>query len=284
MTAGTRSGLVASAMGGISPKPGWLIFIAGVAVGGLLGASVARARSTDAGKARELTVFAAASLRDVFGKLGQAFEQTHPGVRVRFNFAGSQELRLQMEQGAPADVFASADLKQFEVARGGGLVGAPKIFATNEPVIVVPRSNPARVTSLADLARASRVVIGTPEVPIGSYTVQILDNARVPYGADFRSRVEARVVSRELNVRQILSKVALGEADAGIVYRSDARAAKDTVQVIEIPPALNVVAQYPIGGTLRAPSPDLAKEWVDLVTGPAGHASLSEFGFGKRKP
>ena len=262
---------------------GWLSCGIGAATLTLLAASSAGGAADAGGKRRELTVFAATSLRDPFGKLAEAFERSHPGVQVRFNFAGSQELRRQMEQGAPADVFASADLRQFDSARGGGLVGAPRIFTTNEPVIVVPRANPARVTSLADLPRVNRVVLGTPEVPIGTYTREILDKANARYGGDFRARVEARVVSLELNVRQVLTKVLLGEAEAGIVYRTDARAAKDAVQVVDIPPELNVVAEYPIAGTLRAPSPDLAKEWVDLLVSPSGQATLADFGFGKAK-
>jgi len=255
-----------------------------VATAVLLAATTARGVSDGGkGKGRELTVFAAASLRDAFGRLGEAFERANPGVRVRFNFAGSQELRTQMENGAPVDVFASADLRQFDAARGGGLVGAPKIFATNEPVIVVPRANPARVAGLADLPNASRLVIGAAGVPIGAYTLQILDKAQARYGADFRARVEMKVVSRELNVRQVLNKVSLGEADAAIVYRTDALSAKDAVQVIDIPAELNIVADYPMATTLRAPAPDLAKAWVELVTGPTGQATLSEYGFGKGK-
>ena len=255
-----------------------------VAMAVLLVATIARGVPEAAtGKGRELTVFAAASLRDAFGKLRESFERSHPGVHVRFNFAGSQELRMQMENGAPVDVFASADPQQFDAARGGGLVGAPKIFATNEPVIVVSRANPAKVTGLADLATVKRLVIGAPGVPIGTYTLQILDKAKAKYGADFRTRVEAKVVSRELNVRQVLNKVSLGEADAGIVYRTDARSAKDTVQIIDIPADLNVVAEYPMSSALRAPAPDLAKAWMELVTGPTGQATLGEFGFGKSK-
>jgi molybdate transport system substrate-binding protein len=247
--------------------------------------AVAAQGSSDAStsKPRGLTVFAATSLRDAFGKLGESFERTHPGVHVRFNFAGSQELRTQMENGAPVDVFAAADLQQFDAARGGGLVGAPRIFATNEPVIVVPRANPARVTGLADLATVKRLVIGAPGVPIGAYTLQILEKAKARYGADFRTRVEAKVVSHELNVRQVLNKVSLGEADAGIVYRTDARSAKDAVQAIEIPPDLNVIAEYPMSSALRASAPDLAKAFVELVTGPTGQATLGEYGFGKSK-
>jgi len=227
-----------------------------------------------------LTVFAAASLRDVFGDLGTTFEREHPGVKAQFNFAGSQELRTQIEQGAPADVFASADTKHMDAAHKAGLVHAPKLFATNTPVIVVPADNPANVKSLADLAAVKRLVIGTPEVPIGKYTLEILDRARARYGADFPARVQARVASREFNVRQVLTKVRLGEADAGIVYRTDARSAGDKVLIIEIPPELNVMAEYPIATVARAPNAELARDWVSLVTGPAGQKALQSAGFG----
>ena len=227
-----------------------------------------------------LTVFAAASLRDVFGSLGATFERENPGTKVRFNFAGSQELRTQMENGAPADVFASADSKHMDAAHKAGLVDAPKPFATNAPVIVVPADNVAKVRSLEDLATVKGLVIGAREVPIGIYTVQILDKAKARYGADFPSRVQARVVSRELNVRQVLTKVALGEADAAIVYRTDARSAGDKVRIIEIPTELNVVAEYPIAILTRAPNPALARAWVALVTGPHGQAALRDAGFG----
>jgi molybdate transport system substrate-binding protein len=227
-----------------------------------------------------LTVFAAASLRDVFGSLGATFEREHPGVKTQFNFAGSQELRLQIEQGAPADVFASADIRHMDAAHKAGLVDAPKLFATNAPVIVVPADNPARVESLVDLARVRRLVTGTPEVPIGRYTLQILDKAKSQYGADFPTRVQARVVSRELNVRQVLTKVMLGEADAGIVYRTDAASAGDKVRIVEIPAELNVVAEYPIAALVRAPNAELARAWVALLTGPKGQAALERAGFG----
>jgi molybdate transport system substrate-binding protein len=229
---------------------------------------------------RALTVFAAASLRDVFASLGPTFERENPGAKVQFNFAGSQELRTQMENGAPADVFASADSKHMDAAHEAGLVEAPRPFATNAPVIVVPADNPAKVRSLEDLATVKRLVIGGREVPIGIYTLQILEKAKERYGADFPSRVQARVVSRELNVRQVLTKVALGEADAGIVYWTDARSAGDKVRIIEIPTELNVVAEYPIAALTRAPNPALARAWVTLVTGPHGQAALKEAGFG----
>jgi molybdate transport system substrate-binding protein len=232
------------------------------------------------GTGTTVTVFAAASLRDVFGALGTAFEREHPGTKVQFNFAGSQELRTQIEQGAPADVFASADNKHMEAARKAGAVDVPTPFATNAPVIVVPVDNPGKVSSLKDLATVKRLVIGTPEVPIGNYTLQILEKAKSSYGADFPTRVQAHVVSRELNVRQVLTKISLGEADAGIVYRTDARSAGEKVRVIEIPPELNVMAEYPIATVTRAPQPQLARAWVALVTGPTGQAALKAAGFG----
>jgi molybdate transport system substrate-binding protein len=227
-----------------------------------------------------LTVFAAASLHDVFGELGSTFERAHPGVKAQFNFAGSQELRTQIEQGAPADVFASADPKHMDAAHRAGLVDAPKLFATNAPVIVVPADNPAKVKSLADLTTVKRLVIGTPEVPIGAYTLQILDKARSFYGADFPKRVQERVASREFNVRQVLAKVSLGEADAGIVYRTDARSAGDKVRIVEIPAEFNVVAKYPIATVTRTPNAELARAWVALVTGPTGQVALERAGFG----
>jgi molybdate transport system substrate-binding protein len=236
--------------------------------------------SEDAGPGGGLTVFAAASLRDAFGQLAGRFEREHPGSRVRFNFAGSQELRTQLENGAPADVFASADTRHMDLARTSGLVEPPRLFATNAPVIVVPADNPGKVATLADLPTVKRLVIGAPEVPIGAYTLQVLERARGQLGADFPARVQARVVSRELNVRQVLTKVMLGEADAGVVYRTDARSGGDRLRMVEIPPELNVVAQYPIAVVRRAPQPELARDWVALVTGPAGQEALAELGFG----
>ena len=248
----------------------------------VLDAGPAIAAAPDRGRAggATLTVFAAASLRDVFGELGSTFERAHPGVKAQFNFAGSQELRTQIEQGAAADVFASADTKHMDAARRAGLVDAPSVFATNVPVIVVPADNPAKVKSLADLTTVKRLVIGTPEVPIGAYTLRILDKARSRYGADFPKRVQARVASQEFNVRQVLAKVSLGEADAGIVYRTDARSAGDKVRIVEIPGGFNVVAEYPIATVTRAPNAELARAWVALVTGPTGQVALERAGFG----
>ena len=132
---------------------------------------------------------------------------------------------------------------------------------------------------LADLPRAERIVVGAPEVPIGSYTLQILRRAAGKLGADFPMRVEAKIVSRESNVRQVLAKVQLGEADAAIVYLSDALAARGKVAVVEIPPELNVMAEYPIAALKAAPHPDLARRFIELVRSPAGLSDLHEAGF-----
>ena len=228
---------------------------------------------------KELNVFAAASLREAFAELARLFETRHPATKVQLNLGGSQELRTQIEQGAPADVFASADEKHMQALVLAKLAAGPRVFARNEPVLVVPKGNPAGLAGLADLPKARRIVIGLPEVPIGAYTLRILDAAAKRYGGDFRSRVEEKVVSRELNVRQVLAKVSLGEADAAIVYRTDAGTAKDKVDVISIPSDLNVVAEYPIAVLARAKESALAKQFVDLVLSRAGREVLSRYGF-----
>jgi len=229
--------------------------------------------------ATQLTVFAASSLRDALQEAGRRFEAEHAGVAVSFNFAGSQELRTQIEHGARADVFASADERYMRALEDAGLAETPRTFARNEPVIVVPAGNPASIHDLRDLPRAKRIVIGAPEVPIGAYTQRILEAAAARNGPGFRSAVEARIASRELNVRQVLAKVRLGEADAAIVYRTDALAAREAVETISIPADLNVVAEYPIAALRGAPQPALARAFIDLVLSPSGRALLERFGF-----
>jgi molybdate transport system substrate-binding protein len=228
---------------------------------------------------RDLVVFEAASLKDAFATLAARFERDHPGVHVVTNPAGSQELRAQIEQGAAADVFASADRRHMDALVAAALVEPPALFTCNEPVVVVRRDLAASLRTFADLPRAERIVVGAPEVPIGAYTAQILQKAAAKLGTSFGARVQARIVSRELNVRQVLAKIVLGEADAGIVYRSDALAAKGKVSLIEIPPELNVTAAYPIAALKHAPDPGLAAAFVALVRSPGGAAVLREAGF-----
>jgi molybdate transport system substrate-binding protein len=234
---------------------------------------------TRAAEPKELVIFAAASLREVFQNLADNFEKKHAGVKVRINFAGSQELRVQIEHGAKADVFASADTKHMQAVQKQGLATASSVFARNEPVVIVPANNPAKLARFADLPKAERIVVGVPEVPIGAYTETILANAEKTYGEKFRAAVVAHVRSRELNVRQVLTKVALGEADAGIVYKTDAISAKGKVAAIGIPDTINVIADYPIAVLSNSPQPTLAKEWVDALLGSEGQRALRSFGF-----
>jgi molybdate transport system substrate-binding protein len=229
---------------------------------------------------RDVIIFAAASLREACTELQRPFEQAHQGVHLRFNFAGSQELRTQLENGAPADVFISADRRQMDEAAKAGLVGQELLLLSNSPVLIVPSSNPAGLKRFVDLPSVKRLVIGTKEVPIGNYTSQVLDKASATLGSDFRSRVEARVVSRELNVKQVLAKVVLGEADAGIVYASDAASAGAQVQVVPIPPEFNVVAHYPMAVVKRASYPSVANAYVQFLASPAARAVFARFGFG----
>jgi molybdate transport system substrate-binding protein len=227
----------------------------------------------------ELTVFAAASLRDVFQSLALTFEKQHPSLRVRFNFAGSQDLRVQIEQGAKVDVFASADWKHMKLLAGQGLVALPAVFARNLLVVVVPNNNPAKVRNFSDLPKATHLVLGAAESPIGAYTDAILAAAEILHGKAFGEKVRGNVRSRELNVRQVLTKVAMGEGDAGIVYKTDALTMPDKVEIIDIPSTLNVVAEYPIAALKAAPQAALARDFVKLVLSMEGQKVLAAAGF-----
>ncbi|HVT07208.1 MAG TPA: molybdate ABC transporter substrate-binding protein [Polyangia bacterium] len=231
-----------------------------------------------AAPSRELIVFAAASLKDVFTALAGAFEAAHPGVHVVLNLAGSQELRAQIEQGAPIDLFASADRNQIYPLAAAGLVEEPASLTCNHPVVIVGAAVTA-VLGLVDLPRAQRIVLGAPEVPIGHYADELLARAARLYGPDFPARVQARVVSRELNVRQVMAKVVLGEADAAIVYATDAAAARGKVRVVAIPDAVNVLAEYPMAVGHGAPHPPLARAFLSLLRGPIGARAFKEAGF-----
>ena len=230
---------------------------------------------------RTLTVYAAASLTEAFTEIGKAFETAHPGVTVVFNFGGSQNLRTQIEQGAPADLFASANINEMETLAAENLVdtGAPKVFLLNEMVVILPKENPAGIVSLEDLSKPGlKLVLAAEEVPAGRYARQILDNLNAEFGGDYRSRVLANLVSNEDNIRQAVTKVQLGEADASIVYVSDAVAVPD-LQKIEIPADVNVIAEYPIASLSRSENPDLADAFIAYVLSPAGQATLKKWGF-----
>lgn len=227
----------------------------------------------------QLVVFAAASLRNVFTALGADFQETHAGIDLTFNFAGTQELRTQLENGAAVDVFASADQHLMDELGRASRVSGPVVFARNELVLVVASEARSSIRGLSDLPSASRIVIGTPEVPIGRYTLQLLDRASKILGADFRRRVEDKVVSRELNVRQVLAKVSLGEAEAGFVYRTDAESAKGRVSILTIPPEINLIAEYPIAVVNGAAHPVLARAWLALVLSAKAQRALRTAGF-----
>ena len=230
-----------------------------------------------------LTVFAAASLTDAFQELGRTLEASHPGLAVQFNFAGSQQLALQLEQGAPADVFASADQRWMSYAKEKGLVdGEARVFARNRLAVIVPRTNPARIGSLQDLARrGTKVVLAAEAVPVGKYSRDALRNLTGAPGfpPEYDRSVLANVVSQEENVKSVVAKVQLGEADAGVVYRSDVSPAVSRyVRVFEIPEAYNVIATYPIAVLKAARNAEAARQFVDLVSSEAGQRVLQQHG------
>ncbi len=225
-----------------------------------------------------LSVYAASSLTDAFGEMETLFEGAHPGIDVSVTYAGSQILRLQIEQGAAADVFASANEEHMRALEEAGLAAASRIFARNELVIIVPTGNPARIESLADLPEASRIVLGASNVPVGAYARQVLRLAAPTHGEGFEAMVLSRVASEESNVRLARAKVQMGEADAAIVYRSDA-GATDRVRIVEIPREVNVIADFPIAALRGAEVPDLAEAWIELVSSPEGQGVLARHGF-----
>ena len=232
----------------------------------------------------KVTVFAAASLTGAFIELAATFEREHPSVRVEFNFAGSPTLRTQLEQGARADAFASADAQQMELARQRGLVAeAPRAFASNSLLVITPKSNPGRVASMADLKRPGlKLVLANEEVPAGAYSREMLSAMdRDPeYGAGFSQAVLRNVVSLESNVKQVVTKVELGEADAGIVYSTDVTPAlASNLATLEVPPRFNIVAEYPIAVTREARNPQGARAFIDHVLSPEGQAVLHKHGF-----
>lgn len=230
-----------------------------------------------------LRIYAAASLHDAFGALGVAFRRLHPDVPLAFSFAGSQQLRTQIEHGAAFDVFAAADRADMEPLLRAKLVGAPVVFAHNELVLIVNQTANA-ISHWEELPNLTRLVIGADEVPIGRYTLRVLQRSRAVYGSDFATRVLARVVSRELNVRQVLAKVRLGEANGGIVYRSDAEASRADLRLIEIPAEVNVVADYPIGVASGSRQGPLAAAFVRLVLSREGKHVLRRHGFSGSPP
>jgi molybdate transport system substrate-binding protein len=219
----------------------------------------------------DITVFAAASLTDSFTKIGDAFTKANPDAKVTFSFDASSALVQQIAQGAPADVFASADQASMDRLTTAGLAGtAPAIFATNLLAIIVPKGNPKGITGVADLAKPDlKVVLCAPEVPCGKYATQILTSANV----------SVTPVSLAQNVKGVVTPVTAGEADAGIVYVTDVRAAGARAEAVDIPTGINVVASYPIATVKTSTKQDVDQAFMDYVLGDEGQAILKEDGF-----
>jgi molybdate transport system substrate-binding protein len=229
----------------------------------------------DGTEEQELVVSAAASLRDAFGELGAAFEEANPGVTVSFNFGPSDGLATQIDEGAPVDVFASASPAWMDAVQdeGPGVTGR-RDFARNELAVIVRVDDPAEISSLEDLAEVGvKLVIAAEGVPAGDYARELFAKAGI---AD---EALANVVSNAEDVRGVVTAVAGGEADAGVVYVTDVTAdVADQVKVVDIPDALNVVATYPVAVVNGAPEPELARRFVDLVLG-EGQGILGSYGF-----
>lgn len=253
-----------------------LVFV--LMTGGCVGHQVAAPPVT-------LTVMAAASLTESFQEIGKAFEAQHAGVTVQFNFAGSQQLASQLSQGAAVDVFASANKAQMDVAVKAKRIASDsvQIFAQNRLVVIFPKANPANITTLKDLAAPGhKLVLADKAVPVGQYALTAFQKASQDpaFGAQFSEQVLQNVVSYEENVKAVLTKVSLGEADAGVVYSSDVSAeASKSVGVLEIPDAFNSLAQYPIAVVDDSQHADLARAFVELVRSPDGQAILKKYGF-----
>jgi len=231
----------------------------------------------------EIVVFAASSLTDVFQDMATAFQQANPNARVTFNFGASTQLATQLGQGARADVFASADQTQMDNARKwDAVVGQDRVFARNRLVVITPRDNPKQIMAVKDLAKDGvKFVTAQTGVPIGQYTAQMLDKASADpaYGSDFKSKVEANTVSKEDNVRQVVSKVQLGEADAAVVYSTDATPqVRDQLQLIQVPDPLQTLATYPIAVAKGGNSAG-GEAFVSYVLGTEGQATLVRWGF-----
>ena len=251
------------------------VLVSAAVLVGLLGASCGSddkpADTTSHVASGDVTVFAAASLTAAYTEIGDAFMTEYPDSKVTFNFAASSELVAQINEGAPADVFASADQANMtKLTDAGGNAGEPTVFATNTLQIIVEPGNPKGIAGVADLAKSDILYVTcAPEVPIGKYAAQVLTSAGVT----------ATPVSLEENVKGIVTKVTLGEADAGIVYTTDVIAAGDKAAGVEIPADINVTASYPVVAIKDAPNADGARAFVEFVLDEQGQKILATYGF-----
>jgi len=220
-----------------------------------------------------LNVFAASSLTEAFTTLADTYHAAYPGWTVKLNFAGSDQLAAQIEQGVPADVFAAASPKYPEVLQGKSLLGDTTNFATNTLVVVVPPANPAGIATVDDLKNGAQLVVADPAVPLGAYTETVLSNLGI-------DESDLHIVSKEQDAKSVLAKITLGEADAGFVYVTDALSAGDQAKRITLPDSAQATAVYPIGIVSSSNQPEAAQQWIDLVTRTAGQTVLRDLAFG----
>ena len=252
-------------MGKLRARPAALLAVAALA---LAGCGDGGGGGGDAAAPGGIKVFAAASLTAAFTRIGEQYRSANGGAEVTFNFAGSQALATQIRQGAPADVFASADLPN--MAKVEDLVGTPRSLASNRLQIVVEQGNPEDIKGLDDLASPDlKVVVAAPEVPAGKYAAEALAKADVT----------VEPVSQEDNVKAVVTKVSLGEADAGIVYVTDVTAGGDKVEGVDIAQELNVTATYPIATVKAGRAQDEAQAFMDLALSAEGQQVLNRYGF-----
>lgn len=244
--------------------------------------------AVDAGASgRELNVFAASSLTDALNEIALSFEAATPGIRIKLNYASSSTLVAQILEGATADVFASANTEQMSNLEDNDLIsGEITYFASNQMTIIVPKENPAQIKNIGDLAKPGKaLVLAQPGVPARVYADQFVSlvSADPLYGVEFNAGFYANLVSEEANVRQVVAKIALGEADVGIVYKSDVT--QDiiaNIQQIPIPDKYNVDAQYPLAVLNSSQESELAHDFIDFVLSTEGQAILGKWGFGPK--
>jgi molybdate transport system substrate-binding protein len=229
---------------------------------------------------QQLTVFAASSLSDAMDALADAFEQSHPGVEVLRHYASSSHLAAQLIEGASADVYASAnEIQMGHVLEAGLTSEQPAIFATNRLAVIVPADNPAGIESPTDLANQGiSLVLAAPDTPIRTYSDRVI---ALIGDTDFQAAVYANLVSEEANVRQVVAKIALGEADAGMVYTSDVTPdLTGKVMLVEIPAESNIIAAYPVVRLTAGENDSLAQAFIDFLLSPEGESILAAWGFG----
>jgi molybdate transport system substrate-binding protein len=245
------------------------------------------AESVGSPEQQQLTVYAAASLVEAFSRLGEEFENLHPEVEVVTSFAGSQQIAQQLSQGAPGDIFASADQRQMDnvIHAGRVIEGTDQVFIHNQLVLILPADNPGEIYRFEEIATPGlQLIMADEAVPVGAYAQQMLELTSQASGFrdDFKASVLGNVVSYEENVRAVLTKIILGEADAGIVYMSDAAGSSaENLQTIPIPEEVNIKASYFVATLADSLKEQLAEDFISLVLSPQGQEILSHYGFMK---